>query len=123
MGEALARDGAKMVVIETSDEGIEKARGDGAEVLMGNAAVSAVLAAANMAGEPAQFVTIPEPFEAGQVVQQARAANPSLDILARAHSNAAVDHLRRRGAHLVVLGEHEIAHRMLERAQSQVDPG
>jgi CPA2 family monovalent cation:H+ antiporter-2 len=123
IGEALARDGAKMVVIETSDEGIEKARGDGAEVLMGNAAVSAVLAAANMAGARRLFVTIPEPFEAGQVVQQARAANPSLDILARAHSNAAVDHLRGLGASLVVLGEYEIAHRMLERAQSPVHPG
>jgi hypothetical protein len=28
--------------------------------------------------------TIPEAFEAGQVVNQARIANPSLDILARA---------------------------------------
>jgi CPA2 family monovalent cation:H+ antiporter-2 len=123
IGEALARDGAKMVVIETSDEGIEKARGDGAEVLMGNAVVSAVLAAANVKGARRLFVTIPEPFEAGQVVQQARAANPSLDILTRAHSNAAVDHLRGLGANLVVLGEYEIAHRMLERAESPVHPG
>ena len=123
IGEALARDGAKMVVIETSDEGVEKARGDGAEVLSGNAAISAVLSAANVAGARRLFVTIPEPFEAGQVVQQARAANPSLDILARAHSNAAVDHLRGLGANLVVLGEHEIAHRMLERAQIPVHSG
>ncbi len=64
-------------------------------------------------------MTIPEPFEAGQAVQQARSANPSLDILARAHSNAAVDHLSKLGANLVVLGEAEIADRMLERAQGK----
>ena len=50
------------------------------------------------------------------MVEQARATNPALDILARAHSDAAVEHLERLGATLVVLGEREIAERMLERA-------
>jgi CPA2 family monovalent cation:H+ antiporter-2 len=108
-----------MVVIETNDEGIEKARADGAEVIMGNAADSSILAAANVAGARRLFVTIPEVFEAGQAVQQARTANPALDILARAHSNAAVDHLKKLGANLVVMGESEIADRMLERAQDK----
>jgi CPA2 family monovalent cation:H+ antiporter-2 len=108
-----------MLVIETSDEGIEKARQNGAEVITGNAADPAVLAAANVAGARRLFVTIPEPFEAGQAVQQARAANPALDILARAHSDAAVDHLSKLGANLVVMGESEIADRMLERAQGK----
>jgi len=38
IGAALAREGAPMVVIETSDSGLEKARADGAEVFEGNAA-------------------------------------------------------------------------------------
>jgi len=118
IGKALAQDG-KMLVIETSDEGIEKARLAGAEVITGNAADRAILTAANVAGARRLFVTIPEPFEAGQAVQQARSANPALDILARAHSNAAVDHLKKLGANLVVLGESEIADRMLERAQDK----
>ena len=119
IGEELAKSGAKMVVIETNDEGIERARAGKAKVLVGNAADPGLLAAANIAGARRLFVTIPEPFEAGQVVQQARAANPGLDILTRAHSDAAVEHLRGLGANLVVLGEKEIAHRMLERAQRQ----
>jgi monovalent cation:H+ antiporter-2, CPA2 family len=106
-------------VIESSDEGVEKARLHGAAVITGNAADPAILAAANIAGARRLFVTIPEPFEAGQAVQQARSANPALDILARAHSNAAVDHLNKLGANLVVLGESEIADRMLERAQAK----
>src|SRR4029453_11931169 len=113
--------GMKMLVIETSDDGVEKARQDGAEVLVGNAADPEILTAANVAGAGRLFVTIPEPFEAGQAVQQARPANPTLDILARAHSNAAVDHLNKLGANLVVLGESEIADRMLERAQERAD--
>ncbi len=121
IGRALAQ-GEKILVIETSDEGAEKARLDGAEVITGNAADPAILAAANVAGARRLFVTIPEAFEAGQAVQQARAANPALDILARAHSNAAVDHLSKLGANLVVLGESEIADRMLERAQDNTAP-
>ncbi|WP_147157115.1 YbaL family putative K(+) efflux transporter [Reyranella soli] len=121
IGKALAQDG-KMLVIETTDEGIEKARLAGAEVIVGNAADRAILTAANVAGARRLFVTIPEPFEAGQAVQQARSANPALDILARAHSNAAVDHLKKLGANLVVLGESEIADRMLERARRDPAP-
>ena len=119
IGQALAKRGMKMLVIETSDDGVEKARQDGAEVLVGNAADPEILTAANVAGARRLFVTIPEPFEAGQAVQQARSANPTLDILARAHSNAAVDHLTKLGANLVVLGEAEIADRMVERAQGK----
>ena len=115
IGAALARDGAKMVVIETSDSGLEKARQDGAEVLEGNAASGELLAAANIAGARRLFVTVPDPFEAGQVVEQARALNPALEILARAHSDAAVEHLRSLGATLVISGEREIAERMVER--------
>jgi monovalent cation:H+ antiporter-2, CPA2 family len=119
IGQALAKRGMKMLVIETSDDGVEKARQDGAEVIVGNAADPAILTAANVAGARRLFVTIPEPFEAGQAVEQARSANPTLDILARAHSNAAVAHLSKLGANLVVLGESEIANRMVERAQGK----
>ena len=119
IGKSLTDQGGKMLVIETSDDGIEKARRDGAEVVTGNAADPAILTAANVAGARRLFVTIPEPFEAGQAVQQARTANPALDILARGHSNAAVDHLTKLGADLVVLAESEIADRMLERAQGK----
>jgi CPA2 family monovalent cation:H+ antiporter-2 len=126
IGAALARDrakigGGKMVVIETSDSGRNKARADGAEVIDGNAADPQILTAANLAGARRLFVTVPEAFEAGQVVQQARAANSGLEILARAHSDAAVAYLQGLGATLVVSGEREIAERMVERMR-EVSP-
>ncbi|WP_421994056.1 YbaL family putative K(+) efflux transporter [Reyranella sp.] len=119
IGRALASEQAPMVVIETNDANIERARADGAETYSGNAADPNVLSAANVAGARRLFVTIPEAFEAGQVVQQARAANPDLDILARAHSDAGAEHLAKLGSNLVVLGEAEIADRMIERAQGR----
>ncbi|HWT07703.1 MAG TPA: NAD-binding protein, partial [Roseomonas sp.] len=89
---------------------------DGARVITGNAADPDVLAEADLAGARRVFVAIPEAFEAGQVVEQARAAKPDVEILARADSEEAVEHLTRLGATLTVMGEREIAHRMLERA-------
>ena len=122
VGAGLRGDGAKMIVVEASDAGVARARGDGAEVFTGNAAEPAIIAALNLAGARRLYVTIPEPFEAGQIVQQARAVNPKLDILARAHSSATVEHFERLGANLIVLGETEIAHRMLERGRADAAP-
>ena len=118
IGAALARDGAKVLVIETSDSGLDKARQDGAEVLEGNAASPELLTAANLANARRLFVTVPDVFEAGQVVEQARRLNPTLEILARAHSDTAVERLQGLGANLVISGEREIAERMVERMRS-----
>jgi CPA2 family monovalent cation:H+ antiporter-2 len=104
-----------VLVFEEQEEAIEAARRDGAEVVVGNAADPEVLALANLGAARRLFVTIPEVFEAGQVVQQARALNPGLEILARAHSEEGVRHLDGLGATMTVLGEREIAHRMIER--------
>jgi len=117
IGSALAGAGGRVVVIETGEDNLERARLDGADTFIGNAADPETLASADLAAARRLFVTIPEPFEAGQVVQQARTLNPSLDILARAHSDAALDHLKGLGASLVVMGEREIAERMIERAR------
>ena len=60
------------------------------EHIRGNAAKDDVLAAANLPAARFLFVAIPEAFEAGQIVQQARRANPNLPIVARAHFDAEV---------------------------------
>ncbi len=87
------------------------------EHIRGNAAKDDVLAAANLSAARFLFVAIPEAFEAGQIVQQARRANPNLPIVARAHFDAEVDHLLSHGASKVVMGEREIALAMLDFAQ------
>jgi CPA2 family monovalent cation:H+ antiporter-2 len=62
------------------------------------------------------FVAIPQAFEAGQIVAQARAANAALNIIARAHSDAEVENLKKHGASLIIMGEREIAQGMLNEA-------
>jgi CPA2 family monovalent cation:H+ antiporter-2 len=90
----------------------------GIEHIRGNAARDDVLAAANLPAAKLLFVAIPEAFEAGQIVQQARRANPGLPIGVRAHCDAEADHLLSLGASKVVMGEREIAMAMLDFAKS-----
>ncbi|HEX2761615.1 MAG TPA: cation:proton antiporter, partial [Rhizomicrobium sp.] len=90
----------------------------GIEHIRGNAARDDVLAAANLPAAKLLFVAIPEAFEAGQIVQQARRANPGLPIVVRAHFDAEADHLLSLGASKVVMGEREIAMAMLDFAKS-----
>ena len=116
VGARLASAGRPFLVFEEREEAVVAARGDGAEVFEGNAADPEILALANLGAARRLFVTIPEAFEAGQVVEQARALNPGLEILARAHSDDCVRHLDGLGATLTILGEREIAQRMIERA-------
>jgi CPA2 family monovalent cation:H+ antiporter-2 len=67
-------------------------------------------------------VAVPNAFEAGQIVAQGRAANPGLAIIARAHSDAEVEHLTGLGADTVIMGEREIARGMAEALAAQPDP-
>ena len=48
------------------------------------------------------------------MVEQARKLNPKLSIIARAHSEAEVLHLKKHGASVVILSEHEMARAMVE---------
>jgi CPA2 family monovalent cation:H+ antiporter-2 len=73
-----------------------------------------VLQAANLAAARWLFVAIPDGFEAGQVTDQARAINPAMPIVARAHSDAEIEHLNAHGASLAIMGEREIALGMLQ---------
>jgi CPA2 family monovalent cation:H+ antiporter-2 len=103
-----------LFVIDDDADGVAALRALGIEAIEGNAADPAVIPAANLPEARYLLVAIPDAFEGGQVVQQARAINPRLPIIARAHSEEEIDYLKRHGATLVVMGEHEIAKSMLE---------
>ena len=118
VGAGLKSDGTPLLVIEEAQDRIETLEREGIEAIEGNAAMDRVLKAANVAGARLLFIAIPEAFEAGQIVQQARAANPALEIVARAHFDAEVDHLLKLGASEVIMGEREIAHAMLDHARA-----
>lgn len=101
------------VLIEEIRPTAQQAREAGNEVLHGNATDPNILQAANIPGARCLLVAIPDAFEGGQVVAQARALNPVLPIIARSHSDEETEHLKKYGADKVIMGEHEIAIAML----------
>lgn len=113
IGEALADSGVALLVIEEKDEIVGKLKAKGIETLGGSA--PSALVAANLPKARALLVAVPEAFEAGQIVAQARAANPTLFIVAHAHSHTETEYLTNLGANVVVEGAREIAATMVDR--------
>lgn len=113
IGAALRAAGQPLFVIEDSAGPIERLRSEGVEALSGNAAAPGMLEAANVAGAKGLLVAIPDGFEGGQIVAKARAIAANLPIIARAHSDDEVAHLKHHGANIVIMGEEEIAKAML----------
>ena len=114
VGETLHGRGNAVLVLEEEQERVAMLREQGIETIVGNAARDDVLEAANLTQARALVVTVPDAFESGEVVRMARLANPQLQIIARADSDASMAHLQQQGADLVVLAEPELARGMLE---------
>ena len=121
ISEALAASKTPFLVIENEADSTRKLREQGIEAITGNAADPEVVKAANMAAARCLLVAIPDAFEGGQVVEQARKINPQLDIVARAHSEEEIVHLVRHGATTVIMGEHEIAKAMIADVRAHLE--
>jgi CPA2 family monovalent cation:H+ antiporter-2 len=120
IGEELMRRKVPLLVIEEQDRVVDALQKRGIEVIAANAAQERVLRAASLEKARWLFVAIPDGFEAGGLVERARAFNPDLVVVARAHSDAEVEHLTAHGANIAVMGEREIAHGMLGYVFGQV---
>jgi monovalent cation:H+ antiporter-2, CPA2 family len=120
IAETLERAGQSYLVIEERQEIVDQLQAQGIEVIAGDAAQSGLLEAANVAAARWLISAIPNPFESGNLIEQARAANPGLDIIARAHSDAEVDYLKNCGANLIIMGEREIARGICEHILSGI---
>ena len=107
VGEALSREKQPLLIIDENPDAPSPA-------IVGNAARPEILRAANLAQARILIVAIPNAFDAGQIVEQAHTINPHLQIVARAHSDAEVEHLTACGATVAIMGEREIARTILE---------
>ncbi|HWK42288.1 MAG TPA: YbaL family putative K(+) efflux transporter [Croceibacterium sp.] len=118
VGRLLANEAKKqaraLVVIEDQPDVARIAEEDGMSVLTGNAADALILKDAGIEAASKLIIAVPEGFEGAAIAERARALNPGLTIFARAHSDEEVAHLERHGVDKVIMGEREIARRLLE---------
>jgi CPA2 family monovalent cation:H+ antiporter-2 len=120
IGAALIEAKMPLLVIESDEDIVETLRKQALDALNGNAADPELARAANYPAARCLLVAVPDGFEGGQIVEQARAISPSLPIIARSHSDEETAHLQRHGASKVIMGEQLIAHAMIEDARAAV---
>lgn len=114
----LRQHGRTLLVMEAEKERLAGLRELGVAIVAGHAVQGEALASAGLRQARALLVTLPDAFEAGEVIRAARQLNPQLEILACADDTATAAHLREQGADLVILGEREVARGMLDRLRS-----
>lgn len=113
LGEKLIAQGTPVVVIEMSRSRVDELRERGINAVLGNAASEEIMNLAHLDCARWLLLTIPNGYEAGEIVTCAREKCPDIEIIARAHYDDEVDYITERGANHVVMGEREIAATML----------
>ena len=111
---ALGRMRIEYSVVEDRQEVVDRLHEQGVPAIAGNAVSVDVLKAAAVDRAQLIYVTVPDGFEAGRVVEIARQLNPRIRILARSHNDAEMEHLTVRGADVIISGEEEIAQAMID---------
>jgi len=112
LGKKLMEEGVPIVVVENSRNRVEALRERGIHAVLGNAARAETMDLARLDCARWLLLTIPNGYEAGEIVTAAREKRPTIEIIARAHYDAEVDYITERGADRVVMGEREIAQSM-----------
>jgi K+:H+ antiporter len=120
VGHAVARvlgsRGFAWVAVEGDFHVARDARQAGAPVIFGEAGAPSILDRARIGHAHALVVAIPDALATRQAVAYARSQNPRLEVVARAHSEAEEDALRRLGAARVVVAERELGNQLVRHA-------
>lgn len=118
----LKEHGIPLAVIDSEPELVATAHADGIAAIRGNAAAADRLADLHPDTATHALIAIPQAFEAGEIIARMRASNPRIIILARAHSDAEMRHVLKRGADGAVLAERELAYSMAEMVMAAAVP-
>ncbi len=113
VGAGLMKAGVPFLVVEQDEERIIELRSEGVEAFSGVSGERDLLPRLNVRGARILISTLPDPFEAGHIVEHARELNPQIRIVARATNTETVAYLRKLGADQVFAGQEEIAFKML----------
>lgn len=116
IGDILARRKFPYVAIDHSRERVLHLREQGIAAIFGDAARPEVLPLAHPERARLLVVATPDPFQARAIIESARAANPTIQTLVRAHGVEERSYLERHGAGVVLIGEHELAYSLAHHA-------
>jgi CPA2 family monovalent cation:H+ antiporter-2 len=120
LGQKLMEADVPLVVVENSRPRVEALREQGIKAVLGNAARVDTMDLARLDCARWLLLTIPNGYEAGEVVTAAREKRPDIEIIARAHYDDEVTYIMERGANRVVMGEREIANSMLHVLEEEI---
>ncbi|MRT22385.1 Kef family K(+) transporter [Enterobacteriaceae bacterium RIT697] len=120
LGQKLLEADVPLVVVENSRPRVEALREQGIKAVLGNAARVDTMELARLDCARWLLLTIPNGYEAGEVVTAAREKRPDIEIIARAHYDDEVTYIMERGANRVVMGEREIANSMLHVLEEEI---
>ena len=120
LGQQLMEADVPLVVVENSRPRVEALREQGIKAVLGNAARTDTMDLARLDCARWLLLTIPNGYEAGEIVTFAREKRPDIEIIARAHYDDEVSYIMERGANRVVMGEREIANSMLNVLQEEI---
>jgi CPA2 family monovalent cation:H+ antiporter-2 len=120
VGSALRDMNQTLVVIEDNADIVVRIRAEGLSAILGNAEAIGVLESARVVDARLLITAIPNVFEASHIIERARSVNSPIEIVARAHSDAEVEYLKGHGADVVIMGEQELARRMIEHALERI---
>ncbi len=110
-----------IVVVENARTRVEALREQGVRAVLGNAARVETMELARLDCARWLLMSIPNGYEAGEIIAAAREKHPHLEIIARAHYDDEVHYILERGADNVIMGEREIANSMLAMLKAGLD--
>ena len=109
-------------MVDQNRERVEELRQQGRPAVSGNAVEPAVLIQAHIAKAHLLVIATPDSVGVRQMIEIARALNPSIDALVRCHSAEEAELLRRELGAQVFVGEVELAQAMARHALSATQP-
>ncbi len=101
-----------LVIMDSNRERVKDLRRRGFHALAADAGEPEALRGAEIERALALVIAVPGRFEARRIVEAARAVNPRIPIIARAHNDEEMDYFEDNDIDLVVSGAQEIGKRM-----------
>ncbi|EMK3758643.1 MULTISPECIES: YbaL family putative K(+) efflux transporter [Providencia] len=112
LADKLRRKEIPVVVVEDTRSRFEELAENGFSAILGNGANKDIISLARIECAKTLLLTIPNGYEAGEIVATAKEMNPNITVIVRAHYDDEVSFIKERGADHIIIGEHEIAKSM-----------